>query len=60
MLLLSTVLIIALLIGFCAGAWATAAYQVRKGQTDFSWPGRRIRVVELDPSEFSHGWERKP
>lgn len=48
MLLFLTGLITGLLIGFCAGGWSYARYQVRK------------RKAYSDPSEFSVGWSAKP
>lgn len=47
-----------LLVGAAAGWWACARYAVGKGKTDWSWPGKPMRVLDMDRTEYSHWWER--
>jgi hypothetical protein len=50
MLSILTTLIIGLVIGFCAGAWANTAYQVRKRQL----PRHARRTGDVERSQLSH------
>ena len=44
------------IVGFALGYWSRPRDGVGQREADFSWPGKSMRVVDLEPSEFSHGW----
>lgn len=51
--------LLSLAVGFVVGR-TTSFLEVAKGQaSDFSWPGKPLRYVDLEPTEFSHDWEHR-